>query len=353
MDAENSRGASGAPGTPGGGAPGAGAPADGSTPGGGAAPGGAGSAPPPGAGSAPPPGAGSAPLSNADSVPSGAGSAPPPNADSVPSGAGSVRPGNAATPYGVAAGGDTLDPARVAAHLVEWLRVEVAAGGGVGVVFGLSGGIDSAVVAALALRAFPETSLGVVMPCHSDPQDAADARLVADAFGLPTETVDLSPVHDLLLETLTAARPDLREDRLAWANLKPRLRMITLYAFANRLQYRVLGTGNRSELTIGYFTKYGDGGVDLLPLGELTKTEVRDLARHLGVPLPVIEKPPSAGLWAGQTDEREMGLTYAELDAYLLGRGADEATAARIELMNETSAHKRALPKIAPKPVPE
>ena len=248
---------------------------------------------------------------------------------------------------------DVTDAARLADHLTAWLRDEVTAGGGEGVVFGLSGGIDSAVVAALALRAFPEASLGVLMPCHSDPQDAADAHLVADAFGLPTETVDLGPTHDLLLDTLAAARPDIRDDRLTGANLKPRLRMMTLYAFANRLGYRVLGTGNLSELTIGYFTKYGDGGVDLLPLGELVKSEVRELARHLGVPQPVIDKPPSAGLWAGQTDEGEMGLTYAVLDAYLLGRGPDPATAARIESMRAASAHKRALPRIAPKPTAE
>ena len=251
-----------------------------------------------------------------------------------------------------AAGGDAQST-RLARHLSGWLHDEVAKDDGAGVVFGLSGGLDSAVVGGLARRAFPETSLAVLMPCHSDPRDAADAHLVADAFGLPTVTVDLGPVHDLLLETLAAARPDLRDHRLSQANLKPRLRMTTLYALSNRLGYRVLGTGNRSELTIGYFTKYGDGGVDLLPLGELTKTEVRELARHLGVPQPVIDKPPSAGLWAGQTDEGEMGLTYDALDAYLLGRGADPATAARIESMRAASAHKRALPRVAPKPADE
>ena len=108
-------------------------------------------------------------------------------------------------------------------------------------------------------------------------------------------------------------------DRLTGANIKPRLRMTTLYAFANHLGYRVVGTGNRSELAIGYFTKWGDGGVDLLPLGNLTKTRVRELARHLGVPQRIIDKPPSAGLWEGQTDESEMGVTYEQLDAYLEG----------------------------------
>ena len=239
---------------------------------------------------------------------------------------------------------------QLAAHLTRWIADEVAASGGAGAVFGLSGGIDSAVVAALARRAFPHHTLGVVMPCHSDPRDAEDAAVVAHHFGVPATTVDLGPVYDLLLETLAASSSDLPEDRLATANLKPRLRMTTLYAFANELGYRVLGTGNRSELAVGYFTKYGDGGVDFLPLGSLVKEEVRDLARQLGVPERIVAKPPSAGLWADQTDEAEMGLTYEELDAYLLTSEASPAVQAKVDAMHAASEHKRALPKIAPKP---
>ena len=239
---------------------------------------------------------------------------------------------------------------QLAEHLTDWLRAEVTAGGGCGAVFGLSGGIDSAVVAALAKQAYPHHTLGVVMPCHSDPRDAEDGALVAHHFGVPSATVDLAPVYDLLLEQLAGSSTDLPESRLATANLKPRLRMTTLYAFANQLGYRVLGTGNRSELAVGYFTKYGDGGVDLLPLGSLVKSEVRDLARSLGVPARIITKPPSAGLWADQTDEAEMGLTYEELDAYLLTGAASPAVKAKVDAMNAASEHKRALPRIAPKP---
>lgn len=239
---------------------------------------------------------------------------------------------------------------RLAAHLTDWIAAEVAQAGGAGVAFGLSGGIDSAVVAALAKRAFPHHTLGVIMPCHSDHRDAEDAAVVAHHFDVPATTVDLGPVYDLLVETLGASSTDIPESRLACANLKPRLRMTTLYAFANQLDYRVLGTGNRSELTVGYFTKYGDGGADLLPLGSLVKGEVRDLARHLGVPERVIDKPPSAGLWTDQTDEAEMGLTYEELDAYLLTREASPAVKAQVDAMNAASEHKRALPRIAPKP---
>jgi NAD+ synthase len=239
---------------------------------------------------------------------------------------------------------------RLAAHLTDWIAAEVAEAGGAGVVYGLSGGIDSAVVAALAKRAFPHHTLGVIMPCHSDPTDAEDAHVVAHHFDIPATTVDLAPVYDLLLQTLSASSSDLPENRIATANLKPRLRMTTLYAFANELDYRVLGTGNRSEIAVGYFTKYGDGGADFLPLGGLVKGEVRDLARHLGVPERIVAKPPSAGLWADQTDEAEMGLSYEELDAYLLTSEASPAVKAKVDAMNAASEHKRALPRIAPKP---
>ena len=238
----------------------------------------------------------------------------------------------------------------LADHLTAWIHDQVTASDGAGAVFGLSGGIDSAVVAALAKRAFPHHTLGVIMPCHSDPRDADDAALVAHHFGVPTSTVDLAGVHDTLLAQLASCCSDMGMSRMTDANIKPRLRMTTLYAFANQLGYRVLGTGNRAELTIGYFTKYGDGGCDLLPLGGLVKGEVRELARALGVPAAVIDKPPSAGLWVGQTDEGEMGLTYEELDAYLLTGEAPAAVKTRVDAMNAASEHKRALPRIAPKP---
>ena len=238
---------------------------------------------------------------------------------------------------------------QLAEHLTTWIRTEVEASGGHGVVYGLSGGLDSAVVAALAKRAFPHHSLGIVMPCHSDPHDAEDAAVVAHHFEIPEAMVDLSPVYDALLEALAACSSDIPESRLATANLKPRLRMTTLYAFANQLGYRVLGTGNRSEIAVGYFTKWGDGGADLLPIGSLVKGEVRELARHLGVPDRIIAKPPSAGLWAHQTDEAEMGLTYEELDAYLLTSEASPAVKAKVDALHAASEHKRALPPVAPK----
>lgn len=238
----------------------------------------------------------------------------------------------------------------VAEHLAEWIHGQVTEGGGRGVVFGVSGGVDSAVIAALAERAFAERTLGVLMPCHSDPQDAADGALVAEQVGVPFMTVDLTPTFDVLARSLATASPGVLQSRLALANLKPRLRMTTLYALANELGYFVVGSSNRSELAVGYFTKYGDSGVDLLPLADLVKHEVRELAHALGVPQRIIDKPPSAGLWAGQTDEHDMGLSYEQLDACLITGQASEDVRFRVAAMHAGSAHKRALPRTAPRP---
>lgn len=239
-----------------------------------------------------------------------------------------------------------MNPIRVeevADHIAGWLRERASEAGALGAVVGVSGGVDSAVVAALCLRAFPQTTLGIILPCHGDPRDTRDAMRTCEALGLPATTVDLDAVYDALLGALRASGPH-PEHRLALANLKPRLRMTTLYYFANRMNRLVAGTGNRSEAYIGYFTKHGDGGVDVLPIAGLVKSEVRALAAYLGVPGDIVERTPSAGLWPGQTDEGEMGLTYAVLDDYLLtGRAPPEARG-RIERMHAGSEHKRRTP---------
>jgi NAD+ synthase len=239
--------------------------------------------------------------------------------------------------------------------MAGWLRQQVQAAGSRGIVVGLSGGVDSAVVARVAQLAMPDNVMTVIMPAHSDPRDARDAKLVADAFTLPTMMVDLSAPYDALLgavqQTLGGAVRGLASaddptTRLALANVKPRPRMAALYFVANQLNYLVAGTGNRSEIAIGYYTKYGDGGVDLLPLGMLVKSDVRALARELGVPAGIIDKAPSAGLWLGQTDEGEMGFTYAELEDYLRKGPASvtPAVAMKIERLARVSEHKRHLP---------
>jgi len=232
--------------------------------------------------------------------------------------------------------------------LVDWIRERVAAAHCIGAVLGLSGGVDSAVVAVLCKRAFPRDVLGVIMPCHSDEKDVALAQAVADQFQIPTRTIALDSIFDSLLQTLPGADFDPATKRTAEANLKPRLRMITLYYLANRLRYLVAGTGNRSELAVGYSTKYGDGGVDILPLGNLVKTRVWELAAYLGIPQDIIDRPPTAGLWAGQTDEGEMGLTYKELDLYLTTGQAEEQVRRRVDAMAAASAHKRQMPPIPP-----
>ncbi len=236
---------------------------------------------------------------------------------------------------------------RIAAKLVLWIREKTLAAGGEGVVVGISGGLDSSVVAVLCHRAFPQNVLGVIMPCHSSPEDKEHALAVASKFSIKTEVVVLDPVFDALLKALLGDRAESGSGGIAEANVKARLRMVTLYYFANQLGYMVAGAGNKSELSVGYFTKYGDGGVDILPLGNLVKQEVRELAGFLGVPQPIIDKPPSAGLWQYQTDEDEMGLGYEELDRYLVSGGASTAVRQKIESMIEASAHKRALPPVA------
>ena len=235
----------------------------------------------------------------------------------------------------------------IAAKLVEWLKGQASAAGVKGAAVGLSGGVDSAVVAGLCARAFPGNVLGLIMPCHSRPADAEHARLVAEAFGIPAHTVVLDGAFESLIKEYSPWGKDAAHRRLAEANLKPRLRMATLYFHANLYNYLVVGTGNKSELTVGYFTKYGDGGVDLLPLGNLVKKQVWELAAYLGVPQVIIDKPPTAGLWDGQTDEGEMGLTYAELDEYILTGRADPETARKVDEMNRKSEHKKKLPPIA------
>ncbi len=241
------------------------------------------------------------------------------------------------------------------------MRRQLAASGARGFVVGLSGGVDSAVVARLAQLASPGNVIAALLPCNSDPDDERDATMAARHFAIPTVRIDLSAPYDALVaqvqpalqsvpEVMRAATPaDPLRGRVPLANMKPRLRMTALYFLANSLNYLVAGTGNRSELAIGYFTKYGDGGVDLLPIGHLVKSEVRALARELNVPQAIVDRTASAGLWLGQTDEEEMGFTYADLERHLEDgpEGVAPALAMRIERLMRMSEHKRALPPVA------
>ena len=240
-----------------------------------------------------------------------------------------------------------MNTEQIADKLISWIRERVSSSGCKGVVLGLSGGLDSSVLVVLCHRAFPQSTLGVIMPCYSSQEDMEHAQAVATKFSIPTQTVILDSVFDTLLKALPTNKVDSNVSRLAEANLKARLRMLTLYYFANRLGYMVAGSGDRSELAVGYFTKYGDGGADILPLGNLTKGQVRELARFLGIPQQIIDKPPSPGLWEGQTAEGELGFSYEELDRYLLTGKAGSELKQKFDSRIASTEHKRQVPPVA------
>lgn len=224
---------------------------------------------------------------------------------------------------------------------------QIKQAGAKGIVMGLSGGVDSSVVAALAKEAVGKNKfLALILPIHSQSQDLQDAKLLARKLGIKTKTIDLSSRYDSLIKLLP------RAGNIVKANLKPRLRMTVLYYFANKLNYLVCGTGNKSELLCGYFTKHGDGATDILPIGDLLKRQVRELVKDLGIPRQIINKPPTAGLWPGQTDEGEMGITYPELDDILdriekkKKQILSKDKVNKVKEMIKRSEHKRQSPKI-------
>ncbi|HPG29879.1 MAG TPA: NAD+ synthase [bacterium] len=235
---------------------------------------------------------------------------------------------------------------KVLNEIIKWLKFKLKNSGMKGFAIGLSGGVDSAVVAAIASSA-SKNIFGLIMPCLSNSEDAEHAVRFAKKFKIKYQILDLSPVYETYLKILPKA------DKLTAANLKSRLRMCALYHFAGLKKLMVLGTGNKSECSIGYFTKYGDGGSDLLPIADFYKWEVYDLANYLKINEEIINKPPSAGLWQGQTDEAEMGISYNELDAILEAiekkkklTGFDKSKVIKIKSMIEKSEHKRGTSEI-------
>lgn len=209
-----------------------------------------------------------------------------------------------------------FNPADAEKVIEDFIKTYVEVSGASGVVIGLSGGVDSAVVAVLCQRSLGKERVKCLfLPDRATPKiDAKHKDMLVKKFDLDCKEIEITD----LVKSISERSPE-KPDKIALANVKARLRMLFLYEYANATKGIVCGTSNKSELLIGYFTKYGDGGTDILPIGDLYKTQVFQLARHIGIPKEIIKKPPSAGLWRGQTDEKEIGISYDILDQILYG----------------------------------
>lgn len=226
---------------------------------------------------------------------------------------------------------------------VDFIKSVLADSGCKGIVFGNSGGKDCALVGILC-KAACENTVSVMMPCGSTVNfgsDMEDAKALCEKFGIENRCVNITPVKSAVVDSLKDATA-LNDTALT--NIAPRLRMVTLYGIAASENRLVAGTGNRSEVFVGYFTKWGDSGHDFNPIYDLTVTEVYEFLRYLEAPAHIIEKAPSAGLFEGQTDEKEMGISYAQIDEFLLTGKTDAEAEQKI-----LARHKRNLHKAGPK----
>ena len=221
-----------------------------------------------------------------------------------------------------------IDVEKTKEDIIKFVQEKVSQANADGLVVGLSGGIDSTVAAYLACEAVgKENVFGIVMPSTTTPtEDKIHGTAIAQSLGINYKEI---AIDSILNEFLAVTQ--IKEDKLSIGNLKARIRMSIIYFYANSKNYLVNGTGNKSEILIGYFTKFGDGACDIEPIGDLYKTNVYELARYLEVPQQIIDKPPRAGLWNNQTDEDEIGMTYKLLDKilyYCLEKDADAQTMA-------------------------
>lgn len=223
---------------------------------------------------------------------------------------------------------------------VAYIRNLVESSHSKGIVFGNSGGKDSALVGILC-KAACDNTVGIIMPCASKRNfeiDKDDGNAVADQFHIETRVIDLTEVREVEMEQLSKITT-LTD--MAVSNIAPRLRMTTLYAVAAAEGLLVAGTGNASERYMGYFTKWGDGACDFNPISDLTASEIFEFLEYLDAPRSIIEKAPSAGLFDGQTDEQEMGVTYAAIDRYITTGEASEKDKDIIDRYHARSEHKR------------
>jgi NAD+ synthase len=250
-----------------------------------------------------------------------------------------------------------LDWVEVETKITRFIKDYVLKSKAKGIVLGLSGGIDSSTVAALSAKAIGGNNvLGLMLPEKEtyNPKDIEHAKIIAEKFGLKTEIIDITPV----LEAFRKSMPIFDDrDRLCKGNLKARTRMVYLYYYANRLSLIVCGSSDKSETMIGYFTKWGDVAADISPIMDLYKTQVKKLARHIGIPKEIVEKPPSPTLWPGQTAEEELGLKYETLDLILYGLehfmktdeiaeqlGLQKALVEKVKKRWQSMEHKRRVP---------
>ncbi len=230
-------------------------------------------------------------------------------------------------------------------EVISWLKFKVKETNTKGLVVGLSGGIDSSVVAYLINKALPDNSLAVILPIKNSKKDMEDAVKVAERIGIKYKNIDLEEPHKLILSSVKKSlSEDYKEDKLTDGNLRARLRMSTLYTIANNMNYLVVGTDNKAELITGYFTKYGDGGVDILPISHLKKSQVYEWAKYMNLPNEVIEKKPSAGLYENQTDETELKVTYDAIDKFIDKEEVSQKDYHRIVHLYNITEHKRNTP---------
>ena len=232
-----------------------------------------------------------------------------------------------------------------AENAIKWIKNYVDSCGAKGVVIGNSGGKDSAVVIAMATKALgKENVLAIAMPCNSIKEDLADARLVAEKFGVRTLEIDLSDTYNTLESSINSELEslDIELNNDSKINIKPRMRMMTLYGVAQSFGCLVIGTGNLCERMVGYTTKWGDSASDFNPIANFTVDEVLAIGEYLGVPDKIIHKAPNDGL-GGQTDEEKMGVTYKQIAEYIETGRTDESVMENIEKRNRTSKHKREL----------
>jgi NAD+ synthase len=231
--------------------------------------------------------------------------------------------------------------------IIDFIRKETD---GKSVVIGLSGGIDSALTASLAVKALGKDKIqALLLPSASNTRDEMKlAVLIANLLEIKYKILDIEKILQVYLENC-----DYFKTKLSVGNLKARIRMSLLYGLASTTKSMVVGTGNKSEIMIGYFTKYGDAGCDLLPIGDLYKTQVRALAKYMNIPQAIIDQAPTAGLWIGQTDENEIGILYEELDKILEAMenkknlsNFNEAEVQLVQKYIKRTQHKRKMPKI-------